>query len=86
MVIALAWLVWMVFYFAIIFVLIEGDNGSTEPPPAFWFSMATMCCPILISFAWILYGFYGAIRTWMGNDFRYILIGHLVDGIIVPAV
>jgi hypothetical protein len=48
--------------------------------------LATMCCPLFISVAWVLYGFYGAIRTWMGNYFRYILIGRLVDGFFVPAV
>jgi uncharacterized Tic20 family protein len=83
-VIALSWVVWMVFYFIIIFALVESDTGSEDPPPAFWFAMATMCCPMLISVAWILYGFYGAIRTWMGNDFRYFLIGRLVDGFIIP--
>jgi len=82
--IALTWVVWMVFYFFIILVMVESDTGSDEPPAIFWFSMATMCCPLFISAAWVLYGFYGAIRTWMGTDFRYIFIGRLVDGFITP--
>ena len=85
-IIALVWVGWMVFYFAIIILMVENDTGSDAPPPAFWFSMATFCCPLLITAAWIFYGFYGAIRTYMGNDFRYFLIGRLVDGFIIPVV
>lgn len=84
-VIALAWVGWMLFYFAFIIVMVENDTGSKEPPAALWFIMATMCCPLFITAAWILYGFYGAIRTWMGNDFRYIIMGRFIDGVIKPA-
>jgi uncharacterized Tic20 family protein len=83
---ALVWVGWTVFYLIVIFALVESDMDSEAPPTAFWFSLATMCCPLFISIAWVLYGFYGAIRTWMGNDFRYILIGRLVDRFMVPAV
>lgn len=85
-IIAVAWVGWMVFYFVVIFALVESDMDSEAPPPAFWFSLASMCCPMFITFAWILYGFYGALRTWLGNDFRYVLIGRLVDGFVIPAV
>ena len=75
-----AWLAWTVFYLFFTFALVaSADMNSDTPPPAFWFSLATMCCPLFITAAWIIYGFYGAIRAWMGADFRYIGIGRMVE-------
>lgn len=83
--IIIAWVGWTIFYLAVTFALLANNMDQDAPPPAFWFSLATMCCPLLITAVWMLYGIYGAIRTWLGNDFRYFLIGRLVEDFLVNA-
>jgi hypothetical protein len=73
-IIAFVWLGWTALIFFILF-----ESKSDPLPPAFW---VTMCCPIFITGAWIIYGFYAAFRAWLGADFRYIGIGRMLEGFL----
>jgi uncharacterized Tic20 family protein len=68
------WLVWGVLYGLSIIQLIRlGDDA--EPPAFFWIILISMVIPIIYMVLISLYGLWGALRTWQGRDFRYLLIG-----------
>jgi len=73
-IVVFVWLGWTA-----LLILIPYEKSSDTLSPAFW---ATMCCPFLITGAWIIYGCYGAIRAWSGADFRYIGIGRILEGVV----
>lgn len=76
----LAWACWGVFYaFSFIPLLTEPNRYNDAPPPIFWIGMATMICPLILMGLWGLYGLYGGLRAWLGDEFRYALIGRLVE-------
>jgi uncharacterized Tic20 family protein len=80
LVIILAWSCWGVFY-ALTFIplIADPDQYNDAPPPIFWVGMASMICPFIIMGLWLVYGLYGAVRAWTGADFRYAVVGQLVD-------
>ena len=82
--IILAWTCWGLFY-ALTFIplIADPDQYSDAPPPIFWVGMASMICPFILMGLWLVYGLYGAVRAWSGADFRYALVGQLVDGQLV---
>ena len=74
------WSCWGVFYMLTLIPLIAiPEKYGDQPPAIFWVGMGSMICPFLIMGVWGLYGLYGAIRAWMGADFRYAIIGRLAE-------
>jgi uncharacterized Tic20 family protein len=75
------WVCWGAFYAVSLIPLIaEADKYNDAPPPIFWVGLGSMICPLLLMGVWGLYGLYGGVRAWMGHDFRYALIGQMVEG------
>ncbi len=74
------WLCWGVFYMlSFIPLMTNAEAYSDAPPPIFWVGLGSMICPMLIMMVWVLYGLYGAVRAWTGAEFRYALVGRLLD-------
>jgi uncharacterized Tic20 family protein len=71
------WLVWGVFYGLSMIPLIKmaEANPNAAPPAIFWLSLISMVIPLVYMVLVGLYGLWGAVRTWQGEDFRYLLIG-----------
>lgn len=49
---------------------------QTAPPPTMWVGLSLITVPICAGFLTMLYGLWGAIRTFAGHDFRYLVIGN----------
>ena len=76
----LAWSCWFGFYMLTLIPVINAADQSTDaPPPIFWVGLISMICPFIVVGLWMLYGLYGAVRAWTGADFRYAVIGRLVE-------
>ena len=75
------WLAWGVFYGLSILSLIrlESTNPGAAPPAIFWIAMISMVIPIIYTVLVSLYGLWGALRTWQGVDFRYLVIGSWLE-------
>ena len=77
----IAWSCWGVFYSLTLIPLIaDADKYNDAPPPIFWIGMCSMICPFIVMGAWFVYGLYGGVRTWTGREFRYALVGRMVEG------
>jgi len=50
-----------------------------SPPPTIWLGMSMLIFPCGLWLITVLYGIWGAIRTYSGDDFKYIVIGRLLD-------
>lgn len=50
-----------------------------SPPPTIWFGMSMLIFPCGFWLITILYGVWAAIRSYSGADFKYIVIGKLVN-------
>ena len=73
------WVVWGIFY-ALTWIPFVNNPELLDgpPPPIFWIGMISMVVPLLVMLAWSLYGLWGAVQAFRGQDFRYILIGKLL--------
>ena len=71
------WIIWGIFYgLSMIPVVMQAESNPEAAPPAiFWIAMITTVIPILYMVAVGMYGLWGALRTWQGKDFKYLLIG-----------
>ncbi len=81
-VIVALWVVWGIFY-AITFIPVvqNAEQYSDAPPPLFWVGLGSMLVPFAVMVAWGLYGLWGALAAWHGQDFRYAIIGRrLIPG------
>lgn len=78
--IILLWICWGAFYFATFIPIINNPNQFEDaPPPLFWVGMISMVCPMILMALWGLYGVIAAIQTWMGKEFKYAVIGNIVE-------
>lgn len=78
--IILVWICWGAFYAATFIPIINDPNQFNDaPPPIFWVGMGSMICPFIIMILWGLYGVIAAIQTWQGKDFKYAVIGNIVE-------
>jgi uncharacterized Tic20 family protein len=76
----LAWSCWGIFYaISLIPLMANADKYSDAPPPIFWLGLGSMICPFIVMAIWGLYGLWGAVRAWTGADFRYLVIGQMVE-------
>jgi hypothetical protein len=75
------WVVWGFFYGLSILSLIklEGTNPDAAPPAIFWIAMISMFIPLIYMVLVGLYGLWGALRTWQGKDFKYLIIGSWLE-------
>ena len=46
-------------------------------PPLFWPSMASIFIPFAVMVIWWLYGLWGALQCWRGEEFRYVFLGRI---------
>lgn len=71
------WTVWGLLYGLSMIPLITQaqSNPDAAPPAIFWIALISMVIPLLYMLAVGLYGLWGAVRTWQGRDFKYLLIG-----------
>lgn len=80
LVMILAWSCWGVFYaISLIPLMTNPDQYNDAPPPIFWIGMGSMICPFIVMAIWGLYGLWGMVRAWVGADFRYFVIGQMVE-------
>jgi uncharacterized Tic20 family protein len=80
LVMILVWSCWGVFYtISLIPLMANADQYNNAPPPIFWIGLGSMICPFIFMALWGLYGLWGTVRAWTGADFRYLLIGQMVD-------
>ena len=80
LVMILAWSCWGIFYtISLIPLMVNADQYHDAPPPIFWIGMGSMICPFIVMALWGLYGLWGAVRAWTGADFRYFVIGQMVE-------
>jgi uncharacterized Tic20 family protein len=75
------WVVWGIFYGLSILSLIklEETNPDAAPPAIFWIAMISMVIPLIYMVLVGLYGLWGALRSWQGKDFRYLIIGNWLE-------
>jgi uncharacterized Tic20 family protein len=70
------WIVWGIFYAVSMIPMIQHPEMYQDaPPPIFWIGMGSMVVPFLFMLIFGVYGLWGALQTWQGKDFRYVLIG-----------
>jgi uncharacterized membrane protein len=75
------WVFWGACYgISMIPLIVQMDaNPDAAPPAIFWISMLGMVIPLFYMMVVGLYGLWGAVRTWQGKDFRYLLIGSWLE-------
>jgi uncharacterized Tic20 family protein len=79
-VVMLGWCCWLALYFLSFIPLIAAaEQGASDPPLFFIFSMLLMFVPLAIMGLWILGGLWGAVRTLQGQDFKYLAIGQQLE-------
>ncbi len=66
---------WLVLWFASMIPLMASPGEPAGPPPGFFLSFSLLCVPFFLSILWTLYGLWGALRAWQGEDFRYVVLG-----------
>jgi hypothetical protein len=77
--VGLGWCCWLGLYMLSLIPLIAADNAGGDPPAIFWISMLLMFAPMALMGLWTLGGVWGAVRTLQGRDFRYLIIGNMVE-------
>jgi uncharacterized Tic20 family protein len=75
------WMVWGILYGLSMIPLIKLAESDIDasPPPLFWISMISMIIPLMYMVIVGLYGLWGALRTWQGKNFRYLIIGRWLE-------
>jgi uncharacterized membrane protein len=76
----LLWACWGCFYSLSFIPMVQNPQAYEDaPPPIFWISLASTAIPLVIMGLWWLYGLYGGLRTLQGHDFRYFVLGPMVQ-------
>ncbi len=76
----LVWSCWGVFYMiSLIPLMANADKYQDAPPPVFWVGLGSMICPFIFMAIWGLYGFWGTVQAGMGREFRYAVVGQMVE-------
>lgn len=75
------WSCWGCLYgLSFIPMVANAEKYKDAPPPAvFFISLGLMVVPLGLMGLWILYGLWGALRAFQGRDFRYIVLGRMVE-------
>jgi uncharacterized Tic20 family protein len=73
------WVAWGIFYALTWIPFVQNPELlDGPPPPIFWIGMISMVVPLLVMLVWSLYGLWGALQSFRGRNFRYVLIGKLL--------
>lgn len=73
----LGFMCWFALWFVSLIPAMANPNQYNNAPPAgFFVSFALLCIPLGLGVLWTLYGLWGALRAWQGEDFRYVIIGN----------
>jgi uncharacterized Tic20 family protein len=77
----LLWIFWGGLYgLSMIPLIIQAEsNPDAAPPLVFWIAMLSMVIPLFYMILVGIYGLWGGIRTWQGKDFRYAVIGRMLE-------
>ena len=75
------WLAWGVLYGLSMIPLIRQaeTNPDAAPPAIFWISMILTVVPLIYMVLVSLYGLWGAVQTWQGKDFKYLILGNWLE-------
>jgi uncharacterized Tic20 family protein len=75
------WVVWGIIYgLSMIPLIMQVEtNPDAAPPAIFWISMLLMVVPFVYMVLVGLYGLWGALQTWQGKDFKYLLFGNWLE-------
>lgn len=73
-------LCWLILYFAsFIPLMVAATQGSDDLPLGFLLATLLMVVPLIFMGLWIMGGLWGAVRTFQGSEFRYLIIGDQVE-------
>ena len=77
----IGWSCWGCLYgLSFIPMIANAEKYKDAPPPAFFFiSLGLMVVPLGVMGLWILYGLWGAWRAFQGRDFKYIVLGRMLE-------
>ena len=75
------WLAWGILYgLSMIPLIMQAEkNPDAAPPAIFWISMLLMVIPLVYMVLVGMYGLWGAVQTWQGKDFKYLLLGNWLE-------
>ena len=75
------WVFWMLLFFASFIPIMARPTAykGAAPPPLFFISMASMLIPFAIMGVLMLYGLVGGFLVLRGQDFRYFILGRLLE-------
>jgi len=60
-------------------MIANAQKYKDAPPPVFLISLGLMVLPLGLMGLWILYGLWGARRAFQGRDFRYMVLGRMLE-------
>jgi uncharacterized Tic20 family protein len=77
----IGWSCWGCLYgLSFIPMIANAEKYKDAPPPAFFFiALGLMVVPLGLMGLWILYGLWGALRAFQGRDFRYMVLGRMLE-------
>jgi uncharacterized Tic20 family protein len=77
----IGWSCWGCLYgLSFIPMIANAEKYKEAPPPIFFFiSLGLMVLPLGLMGLWMLYGLWGALRAFQGRDFRYIVLGRMLE-------
>ena len=77
----IGWSCWGCLYgLSFIPMIANAQKYKDAPPPIFFFiSLGLMAVPLGLMGLWMLYGLWGAWRAFQGRDFRYIVLGRMLE-------
>ena len=76
----IGWSCWGCLYgLSFIPMIANAEKYKDAPPPVFFISLGLMVVPLGLMGLWMLYGLWGALRAFQGRDFRYIVLGRMLE-------
>ncbi len=79
-IIGAVWMLWGIFYALTFIPLIQHPELYEDaPPPIFWIGLGSLLIPLVVMFVIVLIGLWGAVRTLQGKEFRYPVVGRLLE-------
>lgn len=75
------WCCWGMVYMLLIFppIIANPEAYETTVPAGLWIGLALMIIPFAVWGITILYGLYGAVRSYGGHDFKYAILGKWLE-------
>lgn len=70
---------YMVSFFGFMFTIPFMEETGAGPPPGFFLPFCVLGCLMLLGLAYLAYGFWAAVATLRGQDFRYVILGQWLE-------